>query len=134
MTPSKVVDYPSGEIAAVYSIGALTHRDAIALAYYGRKASVGLKETAPQVKGGTMAVGASADEVQKLISEKKLEITSDDTTVACVSSRSSVTLSCDTKELEQLRTILEELKVFAGRLKVEVAYHPSNISFAVPEY
>lgn len=134
VTPSKVVGHSSGEIAAAYSIGALTHRDTIAVAYYRGKASAGLKETAPQVKGGMMAVGASADEAQQLIFKNKLKVTGGDITIACVNSPSSVTLSGDAEALEQLRVILEEHKVFARRLKVEVAYHSRHMSFAVPKY
>lgn len=133
VTPSKVVGHSSGEIAAAYSIGALTHRDAIAIAYYRGKASAGLQQTASHLKGGMMAVGASVAEAKKLISENQLQLNGT-VTVACVNSPASVTLSGDINALEKLRAILDERKIFARRLKVDVAYHSSHMSFAVPEY
>jgi acyl transferase domain-containing protein len=63
VTPSKVVGHSSGEIAAAYSIGALSHHDAIAAAYYRGKASSGLK----RLKGGMMAAGLSAEDARALI-------------------------------------------------------------------
>nr|QEO60268.1 polyketide synthase [Alternaria oxytropis] len=133
VTPSKVVGHSSGEIAAAYSIGALTHRDAIAIAYYRGKASAGLQKTASHLKGGMIAVGASIAEAEKFISESQLKL--DGTvTVACVNSPASLTLSGDTTALEKLRAILDDRKIFARRLKVDVAYHSSHMNFAVPEY
>lgn len=42
VTPSKVVGHSSGEIGAAYAIGALSHRDALAAAYFRGMASAGL--------------------------------------------------------------------------------------------
>ena len=58
ITPSKIAGHSSGEIAAAYSAGALSHRDAIAAAYFRGKASAGLR----RLKGGMMAVGCSPEE------------------------------------------------------------------------
>jgi zearalenone synthase (highly reducing iterative type I polyketide synthase) len=130
VTPSKVVGHSSGEIAAAYSIGALSHRDAIAAAYFRGVASAYLRVNAPHIKGGMMAVGCSRDEADSVISQSKL----DGATVACVNSPSSVTLSGDVDALEQLRTIFEERKVFARRLKVEMAYHSSHMNRVFSSY
>ncbi|KAH7357484.1 reducing polyketide synthase [Pyrenochaeta sp. MPI-SDFR-AT-0127] len=131
--PSKVVGHSSGEIAAAYSIGALTHRDAIAIAYYRGRASAGLKSSASHLKGGMMAVGASVDEAERFISENQLKLDGI-VTVACVNSPASVTLSGDIAALETLRVILDERKIFARRLKVDVAYHSSHMNLAASEY
>ena len=128
ITPSKVAGHSSGEIAAAYSIGALSHHDAIAVAYFRGKASAGLK----RLKGGMMAVGYSPEEANKLISETKL--TGGIVTVACVNSPSSVTLSGDAAALEELRAILDEQSVFARRLKVDVAYHSAHMNSAFEKY
>lgn len=133
VTPAKVVGHSSGEIAAAYTIGALTHRDALAVAYYRGMASTALKTSAPHLKGGMMAVGTSAKDAEKLISESKGTI-SGNITIACVNSPSSVTLSGDVTALDELRAILEDRRVFARRLKVDVAYHSSHMSVAAPEY
>lgn len=126
--PSKVVGHSSGEIAAGYAIGALSHDDAIAVAYYRGKVSAELKH----LNGGMMAVGSSWDDAEKLILNTKLSTGT--VTVACINSPSSVTLSGDSTALEDLRVILEERGVFARRLKVEVAYHSSHMNSAMGHY
>lgn len=126
--PLKVVGHSSGEIAAAYAIGALSHHDAISAAYFRGKASAGLKH----LNGGMMAVGCSAEEAKQLISETKF--TSGVVSVACVNSPSSVTVSGDVAALEELRVILEDKSVFARRLKVEVAYHSAHMNTAIGEY
>ncbi|CAG8971039.1 hypothetical protein HYALB_00005277 [Hymenoscyphus albidus] len=126
--PLKVIGHSSGEIAAAYAIGALSHEDAVAIAYFSGKVSAGLTN----LKGGMMAVGSSPEEAQKLILDAKL--TTGTVTVACVNSPSSVTLSGDVAALEELRAILDERGVFARRLKVEVAYHSSHMNSAMAEY
>lgn len=128
VAPSRVVGHSSGEIAAAYSIGALSHRDAVRVAYFRGKSAAGLKH----LKGGMMAVGCSPAEAEKLITQAKL--TGGAVSVACVNSPSSVTLSGDIAALEQLRTILEQRSVFARRLKVDVAYHSAHMHAAVREY
>lgn len=128
VVPSKVVGHSSGEIAAAYTMGALSHHDAIAAAYFRGNASAGLKH----LKGGMMAVGASPEEARQFILEAALN--SGSVSIACVNSPSSVTLSGDVAALEELRAILEERGVFARRLKVDVAYHSSHMNSAVGKY
>lgn len=123
--PSKVTGHSSGEIAAAYCIGALSHRDAIAVAYYRGKSSAGLKSR----NGGMMAVGCSREEAQKLMSDAELKAT-----VACVNSPSNVTLSGDADTLDRLRAICEDLGVFARRLKVDVAYHSPHMNSCSADY
>ncbi|KAK0507694.1 hypothetical protein JMJ35_009583 [Cladonia borealis] len=105
ITPSKVAGHSSREIAAAYCIGALSQEDAIAAAYYRGKASAGLKH----LKGGMMAVGYSAEEANKLISQTKLTS-------------------------GKLRVVLDKRRVFARRLKVDVAYHSAHMNSAFAEY
>ncbi|KAK4446921.1 reducing polyketide synthase rads1 [Podospora aff. communis PSN243] len=135
ISPSKVVGHSSGEIAAAYSIGALSHRDALAAAYYRGKASMSAGLTKSRqgsgTAGGMMAVGCSPEAAKALISKNNL---SAQLTVACVNSPSSVTISGDVDALEILRAILEERGVFARRLKVDVAYHSSHMHACSSEY
>ncbi|KAF2273799.1 reducing polyketide synthase [Westerdykella ornata] len=128
IVPSKVVGHSSGEIAAAYSIGALSHHDALAVAYFRGVASSGLKH----LKGGMMAVGSSPEDAQRLIKQAKLGPGA--VSVACVNSPSSVTISGDVAALEELRVFVEEQGVFARRLKVDVAYHSSHMNSAVAKY
>lgn len=130
ITPSKVVGHSSGEIAAAYSIGALSQQDALAAAYFRGKATAGLKDRKlGKIAVGMMAVGCSRKEAEALIAETKLRAT-----VACVNSPSSATLSGDAAALEALRDILSEREVFARPLKVDVAYHSTYMHACSAEY
>nr|B3FWU0.1 RecName: Full=Reducing polyketide synthase rdc5; Short=R-PKS rdc5; AltName: Full=Hypothemycin biosynthesis cluster protein rdc5 [Pochonia chlamydosporia]ACD39774.1 reducing polyketide synthase [Pochonia chlamydosporia] len=122
--PAKVVGHSSGEIAAAYCMGALTHRDALAAAYFRGKASANVKR-----RGGMMAVGTTPEDAKKLITETKAQAT-----VACVNSPRSITLSGDVDALEALRETFEKQGVFARRLKVDVAYHSSHMRSCSAEY
>ncbi|KAF1962478.1 hypothetical protein CC80DRAFT_499849 [Byssothecium circinans] len=123
--PAKVVGHSSGEITAAYSIGALSHRDALAVAYFRGKASAGLKHRT----GGMMAVGCSREHAKKLITDAKIPAT-----VACVNSPSNVTVSGDSAHLEALEAVVQEQGLFARRLKVHVAYHSSYMHSCSSEY
>ena len=127
IVPSKVVGHSSGEIAAAYTIGALSHHDALVTAYLRGVAAAGIRTE--QNSGGMMAVGCSRDEVQKLMDETKLQVT-----VACVNSPANVTLSGDAATLEALRAILDEHGVFARRLQVDVAYHSPLMVLCSAQY
>lgn len=129
VVPCRVVGHSSGEIAAAYTIGALSHRDALAVAYFRGTASSGPSMRKGNLNGGMMAVGCSREEAQKLMAKTKLHAT-----VACVNSPSNVTLSGDVGVLEALRTILDERGIFARRLKVNVAYHSSHMHLCSAEY
>lgn len=134
IAPSKVVGHSSGEIAAAYSIGALSHRDALAAAYFRGKAAARLQHRKAVKEGdksavGMMAVGCSREEAEDLLAQTKVHAT-----VACINSPSNVTLSGDLSALEVLRSILEKRSVFARRLKVDVAYHSAYMHSCSAEY
>ncbi|KAG7038038.1 reducing polyketide synthase [Colletotrichum scovillei] len=129
VTPKKVAGHSSGEIAAAYCAGALTHRDAIAIAYFRGKASSGLVG----LKGGMMAVGCSYDQARSLLAQHG-EHLGGVATVACVNSPNSVTISGDLAALERLRAILEKESMFARMLQVDVAYHSSHMQGAAADY
>ncbi|KAK2001668.1 KR-domain-containing protein [Colletotrichum falcatum] len=118
--PAKVIGHSSGEIAAAYCLGALTHADAAA--YFRGKASAAAVSTSTSTgRGmGMMAVGCSREEAEKLIASHD---GSTGVTVACFNSPGSITLSADAAELDQLARVLQERNIFHRRLKVEVAYH-----------
>ncbi|KAJ4315564.1 Highly reducing polyketide synthase Dhc3 [Neodidymelliopsis sp. IMI 364377] len=131
VNPCKVVGHSSGEIAAAYSIGLLSHRDAIAVAYFRGVSATKLRIEFPHLKGSMMAVGCSHHEADNLITQSKLGGT---VVVACVNSPSSVTVSGDVETLERLRIILDNRNIFARRLKVEVAYHSKHMNHVFGSY
>jgi acyl transferase domain-containing protein len=124
---SRVVGHSSGEISAAYTIGALSHRDAVAAAYFRGTASARLKER--RIQGGMLAVGCSQDEVRLLMKESHIKAT-----VACVNSPSSITVSGDSSALDALKIVLDVRQIFARRLKVDVAYHSPHMHHCSGEY
>ncbi|KAI1077405.1 hypothetical protein F5B20DRAFT_583402 [Whalleya microplaca] len=128
--PAAVVGHSSGEISAAYAAGALTLESSIAIAYYRGLAMKTLKQVAPDLRGGMLAAGISAAEAQKLIAETG----SCELTIACINSPSSVTISGDEEALGKIERLLENRKLFARRLKVEVAYHSHHMLYASNGY
>lgn len=120
VVPTRVVGHSSGEIAAAYTVGALSHRDALAAAYFRGTASAGL--VGKGQAGGMMAVGCSREDMRTLLADAGLMAT-----IACVNSPSNVTVSGDVVALDALKALLDERRIFARRLKVEVAYHSPHM-------
>ncbi|KAM7213201.1 hypothetical protein V8F06_011416 [Rhypophila decipiens] len=133
---TKVVGHSSGEIAAAYAIGVLSHADALAGAYFRGVASASLLSGSKKSQAGNggghgmMAVGLSKEEAQKVIKEGNVK----GVTVACINSPSNVTLSGDAPALDGLKRLLDERGVFARRLKVQVAYHSPQMHLCSQDY
>lgn len=123
VNPSKCVGHSSGEVAAAYAIGALSHKDAVTAAYFRGQASGLIKTKAAHLDGGMMAVGLGRKEAEKWIAK----VDAGQVIVACVNSPESVTLSGDMAGLKQLLPMLDEEKIFARMLKVDVAYHSHHM-------
>ncbi|KAM0255274.1 hypothetical protein ACHAQJ_005929 [Trichoderma viride] len=114
--PTAVVGHSSGEVAAAYAAGALTLKEAIAVAYHR-----GIISKTQTKHGAMAAVGMSWDESQPFLLPGVL--------VACDNSHNSVTLSGDG---DQLARVVAEIKkarpeVPTTTLKVERAYHSHHM-------
>lgn len=125
--PTRVVGHSSGEIAAAYTLGALTHRDAIAAAYF--RGTVASGDKLKEKEGGMMAVGCSREDAEALLMGHENQVR-----VACVNSPTSITLSGEVSVLEVLRAQLDERGIFARRLKVDVAYHSAHMHSVSMDY
>ncbi|KAI1781283.1 putative polyketide synthase [Hypoxylon cercidicola] len=126
ITPTAVTSHSSGEIAAAFAMGALTHRQAMATAYY--RAVLAADETLrPQgaAKGSMAAVGLGAGEVQVYLD--RLTKGNGKAVIACVNSPQSVTISGDAPAVQELEEMCKEDGVFARRLKVQQAYHSHHM-------
>ncbi|TVY76085.1 Highly reducing polyketide synthase, partial [Lachnellula suecica] len=121
--PVAMTGHSSGEIAAAYSLGALSKEDAWKVAYWRGILSAQINTHAPDLKGAMLAVGTSEDQANELISK----VTKGEINVACVNSDSSVTVSGDVSGIEELQSILQKEGVFERRLKVETAYHSHHM-------
>ncbi|KAK0757783.1 hypothetical protein N5P37_009799 [Trichoderma harzianum] len=123
--PAAVTSHSSGEISAAYAVGALTHRQAMATAYY--RAILAAEESArvsgPQ-KGGMAAVGLGADEAQEYL-DRVADVGK--VVIACVNSPQSVTVSGDNDAVVAVEALCKDEGVFARKLKVEQAYHSHHM-------
>ena len=115
-SPAAVVGHSSGEIAAAYTAGLLTAKQAIIVAYF-RGYAVGQLG----VKGAMMAVGQGPEAAKLLIESKGFEA---QVRVACVNAPESVTLSGPYEVISILQSELQSQNQFARILETGArAYH-----------
>lgn len=126
--PTAVTGHSSGEIAAAYTVGALTFEDAMAVAYYRGVVSNHVKTG--KIRGAMMAVGMTPKDATPFIAG----LTQGKVTVACINSPSSITVSGDSPAVTELEEILKAKGVFARKLDVEVAYHSHHMASVAQEY
>lgn len=128
ISPSAVTSHSSGEIAAAYTVGALTLRQAMAAAYY-RSAMAADKTlmngagTGP--KGAMVAVGVGAGEAQDFLD--RIASANGKAVVACINSPSSVTIAGDEGAVQQVEELAKGDGVFARRLRVDTGYHSHHM-------
>ena len=133
ISPTMVVGHSSGEIGAAYAMGAISAEDSWKIAYHRGRLAASLQVTAPQLKGGMMAVGLSEADISPYL--KKLGLSDHDVlSVACVNSPCNVTVSGDMLRLTQLETLLKADSVFVRRLAVDNAYHSMHMKHIADDY
>ncbi|KAF9243032.1 hypothetical protein DTO027I6_6053 [Penicillium roqueforti] len=127
--PKAVVGHSSGEIAAAYAAGILNFEECVRVAY-SRGVAANLVANDKSIKGGMLAVGASASDIQQILDAMR----GNQAVIACVNSESSVTLSGDAEVIDDLQTALDKEGIFTRRLQVEVAYHSHHMKIVSHEY
>lgn len=115
-----VVGHSSGEIAAAYSAGFLTARDAIYIAYYRGLHCRHAASPNGKLNGAMLAVGTSMEDALQLCEDEEL---AGRINLAASNSSSSVTISGDEDAIKELECVLEDEKKFHRRLRVDMAYH-----------
>ncbi|OLN84398.1 Lovastatin diketide synthase LovF 12 [Colletotrichum chlorophyti] len=129
ISPTAVVGHSSGEIAAAYAAGLLSHETAIRTAYF-RGFSAGIAKAKGMGEGAMLAVGIGETACGDYISRLK----NGRATVACQNSPSSTTLSGDSAAISEIAEILTQDSVFNRRLLVNAAYHSHHMQAAATEY
>lgn len=127
--PSIVLGHSSGEIAAAYAAGILSHKMALKVAYHRSVLSRLLQEVCT-IKGAMLAVGLGEDQISNYISRIKGGILS----VACVNSPYSTTISGDEAAIGELSELLTHDSIFNRRLKVDTAYHSYHMELVAESY
>lgn len=111
--PDAIVGHSVGEVASLYSAGALTFEDAVKVSYYR-----GLLQGKTAGMGTMLAVGLSLEDTENLIAGY-----SDCISVAAVNSPTSITIAGGKEYLDEIFEKLEEQKIFARFLNVNIPFH-----------
>ena len=131
--PDCVIGHSSGEIAAAYAAGALSLDHALAVAYFRGLHTSRMQDLDGERDGTMMAAGLSGPQAEAEIAQLPAEISSK-LVVACVNSPSSVTVSGNRQALLAFKDVLDERGVFTRTLKVDVAYHSSDMNLIADSY
>ncbi|KAF2450924.1 ketoacyl-synt-domain-containing protein [Karstenula rhodostoma CBS 690.94] len=127
--PGSVIGHSSGEIAAAYTVGALTHAAALCASFHRSKVSQMVKQVVSK-PGGMMVTTLSEADAYAYIGR----VGSDRLSLACINSPNSTTISGDKDALEELKAILHGESVMAKSLAVDVAYHSHHMKVVAGEY
>jgi acyl transferase domain-containing protein len=124
-----VVGHSSGEIAAAYAKGALTRSGAWAISCM--RGLLSHRICATSSKDGVPSHGMLATGIGRVQAEEYISrLAGCEATLACINSPSSTTLSGEAGALDALEKLITADGHFARRLRVEVAYHSSQMTWA----
>lgn len=128
--PAAVVGHSSGEIAAAYCAGFISQESAWTIAFQRGRLSDTIKTISPKLEGAMLAAGNGEDEMREYLSR----VTAGKVSVACINSPSSVTVSGDAAGIDELCAMLTKDRIFARKLKIEVAYHSHHMQSIADDY
>ncbi|MCJ1389859.1 hypothetical protein MMC18_002716 [Xylographa bjoerkii] len=131
--PSAVVGHSSGEIAAAYCVGGLSHQSACKVAFFRGLYAAKLSESS-KFRGAMISVGLSEDAVKPYLESLSSNFGSRGVTVGCINSPKNVTVTGNEPQVDKLKSLLEKDRVFARKLMVTVAYHSSQMEEIAAEY
>ena len=126
--PVAVVGHSSGEMAAAYCAGLISHEAAMKVASMRGRGSTSIVERVGS--GGMLAVSASADTVMPRLER----LTRGRAVVGCFNSPGACTISGDKGAIDELQDILQHEGVSCTRLPVDVAYHSFHTESASIQY
>ncbi|KAG6366829.1 hypothetical protein INS49_001010 [Diaporthe citri] len=122
ISPRAVIGHSSGEIAAAFAAGIITHQDAIKVAYY--RGIYSLRVAKGPRRGAMLAAGISADEASQFLEALPKGSVA---VAACINSPKSVTLSGDEDAVSLLEERISSEQKFARKLRVSTAYHSPHM-------
>lgn len=127
--PKRVLGHSSGEIAAAYTAGILSHESAMKLSYYRGLLGIYCKRVLG-INGAMLAVGLGGHEIMaylKLIECGRVSI-------ACFNSPFNTTVSGDEHAIEELSRILQRFGISSQKLRIDTAYHSHHMEAAAEDY
>ena len=127
--PDSVVGHSSGEIAAAYAVGALSHSGALYASFHRSKVSQLVKQviTTP---GGMLVTTLNETTAYSYINR----FGGNRLSLACINSPSSTTISGDVDALKDLKALLDGESIMAKLLSVDVAYHSHHMKAVADQY
>lgn len=129
MLPAVVLGHSSGEIAAAYAIGALSHESAIKVAYWRGQLDERLRKAG---NGAMMSVNLTESQILEYL--EMVGLGQNTVYTACVNSPSNVTLSGPSEALDTLKSYLYQEQIFAQKVNTGVAYHSPAMHAGIDEY
>ncbi|KAI1485448.1 hypothetical protein F5X96DRAFT_682809 [Biscogniauxia mediterranea] len=131
--PKAVVGHSSGEIAAAYTIGALSLYSACKVSYH-RGQLAGKLRSLSSSPGAMMSVNLAQAQVHDYLARQGSEDLMNHINVACVNSPLNCTLSGPEYAIDVLKKQLDKDEIFAQKLKTGVAYHSPYMTSIAREY
>ena len=128
--PTAVTSHSSGEIAAAYTVGALSYRSAMAVAYYRAILTAERISKVGGPKGGMIAIGVGIEDTNVYLSRLK----TGKAVAACINSPSSVTVAGDVSGIQEIEDMAKNDGIFARKLRVETAYHSHHMDPVAEPY
>lgn len=128
VTPVAVVGHSSGEIAAAYCAGLISHAAGIKVAWLRGQVSATVAQNG--TKGGMLAVSTSGESLQETLDGLK----SGRAIVGCFNSPNACTVSGDAAAVDELQEKLQAAKVSCTRLPMDVAYHSFHMESVREQY
>lgn len=135
VVPSAVVGHSSGEIAAAYTVGALSLASACKVAYW-RGHVAGRLRASTETPGAMLSANLSADDAQDYLAS----IAGDSSElckqvhVACINSPLNSTLSGPEEAIDLVLQHLDDDGIFGRKLKTGIAYHSQAMNVVAAEY
>lgn len=126
--PVAVVGHSSGEVAAAYAAGLISHEASMKVAWLRGQVSKTVAEK--NSKGGMLAVNASGESLK----DRLESLTQGRAIVGCLNSPKACTVSGDAAAVDELQEILKKDQVPCTRLPMDVAYHSFHMETVRDQY
>jgi len=137
LKPAVVVGHSSGEIAAAYCAGYLSHKSAVGVSCFRGVVSSGLS-VASKGQWGMASVGISVGQLPQELRDAQGRhpaiLDAKQLTVSCVNSPSNITISGLVPMIDVFLDCVTAKGVFCRKLKVDVGYHSAQMDAVTPEY
>ncbi|PLB53839.1 hypothetical protein P170DRAFT_396789 [Aspergillus steynii IBT 23096] len=132
--PKAVVGHSSGEIAAAYSVGALSLFSACKVAYFRGKLARNLINTRLSSTGAMMSVNLAEEQIPEYLEKFEDQTMTSSINTACVNSPNNCTLSGLEQSIDVIKRQMDKDGIFAQKLKTGVAYHSPIMQTIAADY